>query len=79
MNLSEYVKFLAELSKDVNGDHIDWGMLRVDENELYATMALQVIENEGLTDIHIARATVIALLVENFALNMKLRTNHVAS
>lgn len=72
MNLSDYVDFISELSKEVNGSHIDYSMLTIDENTLYKTLAYDVIEKIELGDIHIARATILALLVENFTLNLKL-------
>jgi hypothetical protein len=72
------VKQLAELARE-SGEHdpIDWGQLKVTEDQAYEMMAsnvleqfLDVPEEQRLT---VAMATVTKLLVENFVLNVKLR------
>lgn len=69
------VDAIKELAMEVNGSHIDWGMLSVDEEGAYRMMALSAVENKDLDDPIIARSVVTALLVENFVLNLKLMQN----
>jgi len=51
-------------------DPIDWGELKVTEEEAYRMFAASVLEmnNEPLAD----KAIIVKLLVENFVLNLKL-------
>lgn len=71
-------KELAQLAQVVEiSDPIDWGMLLVKEDEVYLSMAEEVIgimKSYSPSDRqHIAMATVVKLLVENFMLNLKLQ------
>jgi len=65
------VDMLVDLAKEVESvDPVDWGMLSVDEDEVYRLVALSVV---GLEDnILVLKASLTKLLVENFVLNLKL-------
>ena len=73
------VKQLAELARETDDqDPIDWGELKITEDHAYEMMASNVLEqfssipeDQRLT---VAMATVTKLLVENFVLNVKLRS-----
>lgn len=75
MTQEELVQFVAEMAKEVNESHIDWGMLALDEDSAYKLMASSALDNPGLDQPLVARAVVTALLVENFVLNLKLLQN----
>lgn len=65
------IKNLVILAKQANTvDPIDWGQLNITEEQAYIMMATHVLEMERnhLTD----GAIIVKLLVENFALNLKL-------
>lgn len=65
------VELLVELAMEAEvTDPIDWGYLNISEEEAYRLMALHVLEmnNDRLT----SDAIIVKLLVENFALNMRL-------
>ena len=65
------IKNLVILAKEANTvDPIDWGQLNITEEQAYIKMATHVLEMERnhLTD----GAIIVKLLVENFALNLKL-------
>ena len=71
-------KELAKLAQVVEiMDPIDWGMLAVKEEEVYLSMAEEVIDimkSYNVSDRqHIAMATIVKLLVENFMLNLKIQ------
>jgi len=67
----DILKFLVELAKeDVISDPIDWNELNISEEQAYVMMATHVLEMD-LEDLT-ARAIIVKLLVENFALNLKL-------
>lgn len=71
-------KELAKLAQVVEiMDPIDWGMLAVKEEEVYLSMAEEVIDimkSYNPNDRqHIAMATIVKLLVENFMLNLKIQ------
>jgi hypothetical protein len=73
------VKQLAELAKELNEeDPIDWGKLQITEEYAYEMMASNVMEQfyNIPKDHHmaVALATITKLLVENFVLNVKLRS-----
>jgi len=64
-------KILKELALEADTvDPIDWGQLNITEEQAYIMMATHVLEMERnhLTD----GAIIVKLLVENFALNLKL-------
>jgi hypothetical protein len=68
---NEQVKLLVELAKEgAEFDPIDWGDLKITEDQAYVMMAAHVLEMplEDLT----SRAIIVKLLVENFVLNLKL-------
>ena len=73
------VKQLAELARETDDqDPIDWGELKITEDHAYEMMASNVLEqfssipeDQRLT---VSMATVTKLLVENFVLNVKLRS-----
>lgn len=77
--MTDYVNHIADLAKEVEAeDPIDWGMLPVDEDEVYRLMASHVVETMApkydqpeFRDVMLA--TVVKLVVENFALNLKLK------
>ena len=77
--MTDYVNHIASLAKEVEAeDPIDWGMLPVDEDEVYRLMALHVVEmmapkydQPEFRDIMLA--TIVKLVVENFMLNLKLK------
>jgi hypothetical protein len=66
-------EILVDLAKEVEAeDPIDWGLLSVSEDDAYRLMALHVLELFEQHDHVTAMATIVKLLVENFALNLKL-------
>jgi hypothetical protein len=78
-NIKITVAQLAELAKESGKiDTIDWGNLNISEDHAYDLMASNVIEQFfGIPEdqrLHVAMATVTKLLVENFVLNIKLRS-----
>lgn len=68
---------LISLAKEIESeDPIDWGMVRLDEDQTYELMANNVLEmylgaDKESRDI-VMLATVVKLTVENFVLNLKL-------
>lgn len=66
------IELMIEFAKDINDKDIDFGELAVDEENLYKTLALTLADNPNIDDPIIARATILALTVENFVLNAKL-------
>jgi hypothetical protein len=73
------VKQLVELAQESdNYDPIDWGQLKITEDHAYEMMASNVLEQfTGVPEdqrLTVAMATVTKLLVENFVLNVKLRS-----
>lgn len=77
--MTDYVNHIADLAKEVEAeDPIDWGMLPINEDEVYRLMALHVVESIApkydqpeFRDVMLA--TVVKLVVENFVLNLKLK------
>ena len=75
---TEDVDFLVDLAMECElSDPIDWGMLRITEEQAYQMMASQLLEqfNEVKKDdmIPVILATATKLLVENFVLNLQLK------
>jgi hypothetical protein len=73
------VKQLAELARESDTqDPIDWGQLKVTEDQVYEMMASNVLEQfSNIPEdqrLPVAMATITKLLVENFVLNVKLRS-----
>lgn len=67
----DVLKLLVEMAKeDVISDPIDWNELNISEEQAYNMMATHVLEMD-LEDL-VARAIIVKLLVENFALNLKI-------
>ena len=65
------VKVLVDLAMESEiADPIDWGELKITEEQAYIMMATHVLEMERneLTDA----AIIVKLMVENFVLNLKL-------
>lgn len=71
---------IVELAKEVESeDPIDWAYLNVSEDHAYRMIALSVMEQyktwkESDNCDTVMLATIVKLIVENFALNMKLLT-----
>lgn len=71
---------IVELAKEVESeDPIDWAYLSVSEDHAYRMIALSVMEQyktwkESDHCDTVMLATIVKLIVENFALNMKLLT-----
>lgn len=64
-------KLIADLAKECDSvDPIDWGELNISEEQAFNLMAMHVAEldNDHLT----LKAICVKLMVENFALNLKL-------
>ena len=77
MTLSEYVKVVAELSKEVNReDPTDFSGTNIDSKRVWDLMASEVVERYRPLDPEmnspIWLATITKLVVENFVLNSKL-------
>ena len=67
----EQWKLIADLAKECDSvDPIDWGELNISEEQAFNLMAMHVAEldNDHLT----LKAICVKLMVENFALNLKL-------
>ena len=80
MTLEDYVDHIVDLAHEVDRESpIDWGMLAIDEQAAYRLIASKLVEDmlpkyndpESFRDIMMA--TVVQLVVENFALNLKLK------
>jgi hypothetical protein len=74
---AEYVDILVDLAQGMEiKDNIDFGMLRIKENEAYELMANTVVEqfyNVPSEQKEIVMlASLVKLLVENFVLNARL-------
>lgn len=75
----DYISYIIDLAKQVESqDNIDWGMLRIDEDQAYRLVTLNTLEalkdkynDPSFRDVIIA--TIIKLVVENFTLNLKLQ------
>lgn len=78
MNNMEYVKLVAEMSREVNKeDPVDFGMTLIDEHRIWDLMSSSVVEKylqykDTDAGFIIYLATINKLLVENFVLNYKL-------
>ena len=81
--MQEYIKSIIELAKEVETtDPIDWGTISIGEDEAYSLVTLNVLQEMGIQEIDgniyfemeedIMVATIVKLVVENFALNLKL-------
>lgn len=72
------VEELISLAKEVEAqDHIDWGMLNIDENEAYKLIACNVLDmfsntEEDAKEVVMLTTTITELVMENFVLNLKL-------
>ena len=72
------IKQIAALAKQSDSTlKIDWSQLEITEDQAFIMMASNVIEQlESVPDEHIlsvCQATMTKLLVENFALNLKIK------
>ena len=81
MTTNELINDVVALAKevDVGGSIVDFGLLSLDEDAIFNLMASNVIEGylELLDGNLIAMATITALLVENFVLNVQLQNMSV--
>ena len=69
---------IAELAKEANTqDPVDWGMLAINEDQAFAMMASNVVEQVSSIPAEqreiVMMATMTKLLVENFVLNLRLK------
>jgi hypothetical protein len=82
-NMQEYIQGIIDLAKEVETtDPIDWDTISISEDDAYNLVALNVLEQVGVQEIKgdiyfdmekdIMVATIVKLVVENFALNLKL-------
>ena len=75
---TEDVAFLVDLAMECElSDPIDWGLLRITEEQAYQMMASQLLDQFDEVNkadlIPVILATATKLLVENFVLNLKLK------
>jgi hypothetical protein len=76
MTTNELINLVAQLAQDVDAeDPVDFGMLRVDDDSVWHTMAANVIEAylPQSDDKIVIMAVITKLIVENFVLNARLR------
>jgi hypothetical protein len=78
MITQEQVDWLVDLARECDtADPIDWGTLKITENQAYQMMASNLLDQMAALDedqrLHISLATTTKLLVENFVLNLKLK------
>lgn len=74
----EEIRKIAALAKQSDSTlKIDWSQLEITEDQAFVMMASNVIEQlESVPDEHlimVCQATMTKLLVENFALNLKIK------
>jgi len=74
----EQVDWLVDLARECDtADPIDWGTLKITEDQAYQMMASNLLDQMAALDedqrLHISLATTTKLLVENFVLNLKLK------
>jgi hypothetical protein len=68
-----YVKRIVMLAQEIETeDPIDWGMLNISEDNAYNLIALNVV-NQFKNERDIMITTITKLVVENFALNLKIQ------
>lgn len=72
-SVSDIVSLAMEASKE---DPIDFGMLRINEEESFKLIAMSLLDNEEFFDEEIGHLVLLSSLtksiVENFVLNLKL-------
>ena len=73
------IKALAFLAQDAEvGQEIDWAELPMNKDEAFLMMASNVVEQiDSLNEkerITVSMATIVKLLVDNFVLNLKLKS-----
>ena len=78
MITQEQVDWLVDLARECDtADPIDWGQLKVTEEQAYQMMASNLLDQMAALDedqrLHISLATTTKLLVENFVLNLRLK------
>ena len=78
MITQEQVDWLVDLARECEtADPIDWGTLKITEDQAYQMMASNLLDQMAALDedqrLHISLATTTKLLVENFVLNLKLK------
>ena len=77
MSVQKLLEDVIELAKEIDkGDPIDFGMLNVTEDAVYATIASQLIEKNEETPEEYRELMMLAscthLVVQNMVLNMQL-------
>ena len=81
--MQEFIREVIDLAKQVEvTDPIDWGTLKIEEDETYYLIATSVVEQLGVHFIkgnmyieankNVMIASIVKLVVENFVLNLKL-------
>jgi hypothetical protein len=81
--MQDFIREVIDLAKQVEvTDPIDWGTLKIEEDETYYLITTSVIEQLGVHFIkgnmyieankNVMIASIVKLVVENFILNLKL-------
>lgn len=81
--MQDFIREVIDLAKQVEvTDPIDWGTLKIEEDETYYLITTSVIEQLGVHFIkgnmyieankNVMIASIVKLVVENFVLNLKL-------
>jgi len=72
-----YIERIVLLAQQVESeDPIDWGMLEISEEDAYKLIAMNTVnqfDKYNVQEREIMIATITKLVVENFALNLKLK------
>jgi hypothetical protein len=75
--VTAYIERIVLLAKEVESENpIDWGMLEISEDDAYKLIAMNTVnqfDKYNVQEKEIMIATITKLVVENFALNLKLK------
>jgi hypothetical protein len=75
--VTAYIERIVLLAQQVESeDPIDWGMLEISEEDAYKLIAMNTVnqfDKYNVQEREIMIATITKLVVENFALNLKLK------
>jgi hypothetical protein len=75
--VTAYIERIVLLAKEVESENpIDWGMLEISEDDAYKLIAMNTVnqfDKYNVQEREIMIATITKLVVENFALNLKLK------
>jgi hypothetical protein len=75
--ITAYIERIVLLAQQVESeDPIDWGMLEISEEDAYKLIAMNTVnqfDKYNVQEREIMIATITKLVVENFALNLKLK------